>query len=70
MLEFLQKLASQMEQDGRLDGLLLTGLDESGMRLLQAYLDKVREASTSSACLQCLSVPVCSVQAGRHGGMV
>ncbi|XP_065178490.1 GATOR2 complex protein MIOS-like [Sycon ciliatum] len=54
LLEFLQKLASQMEQDGRLDGLLLTGLDESGMRLLQAYLDKTGDIQTV-----CLVVAVC-----------
>lgn len=43
---FLQQSADECEQKGRLEGLVLTGLNDNGVRLLQKYLDDTGDIQT------------------------
>jgi hypothetical protein len=37
--DYLKKLSDKLIEEGNLDGLLLTGTNQDGIRLLQKYLD-------------------------------
>lgn len=69
LYSFLEAAASACVGDGRLQGLLLTGLAERGCALLQGYVDRTGDVQTA-ALVGCFingdSVPVSSARRVRE----
>lgn len=55
--EYLKKLSDRLIEDGNLDGLLLTGTNHDGIRLLQRYLDATGDIQ-STALIAVRAFPV------------
>ncbi|XP_063159760.1 GATOR2 complex protein MIOS [Candoia aspera] len=48
---FIEKLTNEMKEAGNLEGILLTGLTNDGVDLMESYVDRTGDVQTASYCM-------------------
>lgn len=51
LTRYTEKLTSEMKEEGNLEGILLTGLTQDGVDLMQSYVDRTGDVQTASFCM-------------------